>query len=152
MLSTKNGALRNSSINWIFLWRLSIQNHLKLSITEKGINKAKYLTWNSIRLKLWRRPVCHTLPKALDISSATARVVLDLLKALPILSDITVRRSAVDKDLQPYWKSEKSPHFSRWSAILSFTSFSKTLLTTERRLTRRYFSLVVPVFKNVGED
>ena len=41
---------------------------------------------------------CHT----------TARVAPDLLKALVILSDTTVRRSAVDReDLKPYWKSEK---------------------------------------------
>ena len=32
----------------------------------------------------------------------------DLLKATAILSDTTVRRSAVDQeDLKPYWKSEK---------------------------------------------
>ena len=43
--------MRNSSINWIFLWRLLIQNYSKLSITEKRRNKAKYLTWNFIRLK-----------------------------------------------------------------------------------------------------
>ena len=43
------------------------------------------------------------------MSSATARVAPDLLKALAILSDTTVRRSAVDQqDLKPYWKSEKS--------------------------------------------
>ena len=55
-----------------------------------------------------------TLSKALDISSATARVAPDLLKTLAILSDTTVRRSAVDReDLKPYWKSEKRPHFSR---------------------------------------
>ena len=47
-------------------------------------------------LSLWRRPACHTLSKALNISSARARVAPDLLKALPILSDTTVRRSAVD--------------------------------------------------------
>ena len=29
----------------------------------------------------------------------------------------------------------EKPHFSKWSKILLFTSFSKTLLTTERRLT-----------------
>ena len=50
-----------------------------------------------------------TLTKALDISSATAWVVPDLLKALAIFSDTTLRRSAVDReDLKPYWKSEKS--------------------------------------------
>ena len=37
------------------------------------------------------------------MSSATARVATDLVKALAILSDITVRRSAVDgEDLKPY--------------------------------------------------
>ena len=48
------------------------------------------------------------------MSSAIARVAPDLLKALAILSDTTVRRSAVDReDLKPYWKSEKRPHLSR---------------------------------------
>ena len=52
--------------------------------------------------------------KSLGISSATARVASDLLKALAIPSDTTVRRSAVDgEDLKPYWKSEKRPQFSR---------------------------------------
>ena len=73
-----------------------------------------------------------TLSKALGILPGTARVALDLLKALAILSDATVRRSAVYwEDLKPYWKSRDRPHFSRWST----TCFSKTLLTTEIRLT-----------------
>ena len=43
-------------------------------------------------------------------SSSNPRTV----KALAILSDTTVRRSAVDQeDLKPYWKSQKRPHFSR---------------------------------------
>ena len=41
---TKNGILRNSSINWLFLGRLPTQNHLKQSITEKRRNKTIYLT------------------------------------------------------------------------------------------------------------
>ena len=36
----------------------------------------------------------------LDISSATARIAPDLLKALAIPSDTTVRRSAVGRDLK----------------------------------------------------
>ena len=36
--------------------------------------------------------------KALDISSATALVAADLLKALAILSDTTVRRPAIDRE------------------------------------------------------
>ena len=73
------------------------------------------------------------------MSSATAQLALDLLKALAFLSDTTgttVRRFAVDwEDQNPYWELEKMPHFYRWSIILLFTSFSKTLLTTERTLT-----------------
>ena len=46
--------------------------------------------------------------KALNISSTTAQVAADLLKAIAILSDTTVRKSAVHReDLKPYWKSEK---------------------------------------------
>ena len=87
-------------------------------------------------LNLWR-PTCQTLSKALDISSATARAALDLLKAIALLSDTIVRRSTVDQeDLKPHWKSEiRRPHFSWISTILLFTSFSKNLVTTERRLT-----------------
>ena len=74
--------------------------------------------------------------KKTSMSSATSCVAPDLLKALAILSDTTVQRSAVDQeDLKPYWKLEKKPHFSRWPTNKLFTSFSKTLLITERRLT-----------------
>ena len=53
-------------------------------------------------MSLWRRPTCQTLSKALDISSASAKVAPDLLKVLAILSDTTVKRSAVDpEDLKP---------------------------------------------------
>ena len=49
----------------------------------------------------------------MDILSATGQVAPNLLKDLEILPDTTVRRSAVDqKDLKPYWKSEKRPHSS----------------------------------------
>ena len=51
-----------------------------------------YRPWKDERLSQpWSHPV--------------ARVAPDLLKALAILSDTTVRRSAVDRqDLKPYWK------------------------------------------------
>ena len=76
------------------------------------------------------------MSKALDISSATAQVAPDLLKALAILSDTTVTKSAVhQEDLKQYWKPEERTHFSSWPTILLFTSFSKILLTIERRLT-----------------
>ena len=44
----------------------------------------------------------------MDVSSTTAPVAPDLLKALVLLSYTTVTRSAVDQDdLKQYWKSEK---------------------------------------------
>ena len=74
-------------------------------ITEKRWNEAKYLSWNSIRLSLWRRSTCQTLSKALDILNGPAQVALDVLKALAILLDTAVRRSAVDQEtLKWYWK------------------------------------------------
>ena len=79
---------------------------------------------------MWRRPTCQTLLKVLDVSSATAGVAPHLLKAIAILPDTTIKRSAVGREVvKPYWKSDKKPHFSRWSTILLFTKFSKTLLT-----------------------
>ena len=94
--------------------------------------------WPEIRqdVALWSRPVCQTLSKILDISSAKARVAPELLKALAILSDTTVRRSAVDReDLKLYWNHKKGD-FSRGSTVQFFTSLSNPALTTERRLTR----------------
>ena len=51
----KNGPLRNSSVNSIFLQRFHIQNHPRPSITDKRRHKSKYLTWNSIRLKFAKK-------------------------------------------------------------------------------------------------
>ena len=75
----------------------------------------------------------------MDISSVAAQVAPDLLEALAILSDTTVRRSAVYwDDLKPYWKLEKG-HISLGDqqSYYLYTSFLKTLLTTERRSTRQ---------------
>ena len=59
-------------------------------------------------------PACQTLSKTLDISSATAGVARDLLKALAILSDTTVRRSAVDwEDLNHTGNQKKEGHYNQ---------------------------------------
>ena len=97
-----------------------------MPITEKRRNRPNIWPEIPSDLSLWRRPSCQSLSKALDISSATARVAPDLLKALAILSETAVRRSAVDwEDLKPYWKWEKRSDFSRWSKILLFTKLLK---------------------------
>ena len=50
-----------------------------------------------------RRAACKTLSKAFDISSVTAWVAPELLKALAILSDTTARISGVNQeDLKPH--------------------------------------------------
>ena len=51
------------------------------------------------------------------------------------------------KDLKLYWNSKKKPYFPRWSTrllsiSLLFTSFSKILPMTERRLTGQQFIAV----------
>ena len=74
-----------------------------------------------------------TLSKALDISSARAQVAPDLLKALAILLDTTVRRSAVDQeDLKPYW-NEKKGHISLGNQQFYYLQVFQRLYT-ERRL------------------
>ena len=107
-------------------------NDSKSSITEKWRSKTKYPNWGSIELDI----VNKTLPKALILSS-TSWVGPDLLKCLKILSNTTVRRSAIEgKDPKPYWKLERRLYLSRWSTI-----FLKILLTTKRTLTH-FMSLV----------
>ena len=79
-------------------------------------------------MSLWKILACQALTKALDISSATARVAQNLIKNPAILSDATVKRSAIElADLERYWKSGKSSHFSSWpnSKIKVFASHRK---------------------------
>ena len=129
--------MKNSSINWIFLWRLSIQNHSKPSITEKRRNKAKYLTWNFIRLKFVKKTSMPNPVKSLGYikchSSNSSR---------PVKSPRNSTRYNCNKIFswlrrpKTILENRKRPYFSMSSTLLLFTSFSKTLLTTERRLTR----------------
>ena len=59
------------------------------------------------RLKLKKTSMPNPV-KSLGYIKCTALVAPDLLKALAILSDTTIIRSAVDQeDLKPYWKSER---------------------------------------------
>ena len=79
-------------------------------------------------------PAFETLPEAMDISCTTAWVAVDLLKALVILPDITVGRSAVDQeDIKPTLKIRKNLHSLAQSKSLLFIGFSTILLTAERR-------------------
>ena len=56
------------------------------------------------------------------ISKATVRVAADQLKTLDILSDTTVRRSAVDwEDVKPHWIVEKSNKPINYKVFKDFT-------------------------------
>ena len=98
---SKNGTLRNTSINGILLQRLCIQNYLTPSITEKWQNKVKNPTW-----------VCEEDQRGKPLAA-------DLLKAVAILSDTIIIRSAVGWEHQNYTENQKKTHFSRWL----FTNF-----------------------------
>ena len=82
---------------------------------EKRRNKAKDLTKNSTQLQFVKKTSKPNSIKGLGYLKCYSLISpRTIKKALVILSDTTVRRSAVDReDLKPYWKSEKRPHFSR---------------------------------------
>ena len=130
--------MRKVMSNFLFLsffqkshsfWQASlpIQNHPKLPITEKRRNSTKYLTWNSRGPKF--------------VKKTSMPISVEGLEDLQLL--------------EKTWNhpgNKKRPHFSWWSTILLFACFSKTLLTTERRLTEWYFLEVdlSPIFLNTG--
>ena len=125
--STNNEALGNFSINWIFFWRLSIQNHSKPSITEKKRNKAKYLTWNSIRLKFVKKTSMPNLVKSLGYIKchSSSSPIPALSKALAILSDTTEKICSWSQRPKTILEIRKRPHFSRWSTFLLFKVFKR---------------------------
>ena len=113
----KNGALKNSSINWIFFGKISLQNHPKLSITEKKRKKAEYLTWNSISLKFVKKTSMPqtTMPWVAPDMSKSFNSIRYNCQTISSWS-----RRPTDKEI------EKRPHYSNWLTILLFKSFSKT--------------------------
>ena len=124
---TKNGPLRIED----FPSRITRSHLLLLWQEEIRTNIWPEIPWLKFVKKTSMPNSVESLGYIKCCSSSSAKP-----EALTILSDKTVGRSAVDqKDLKPYWKSEKRPHFSRWSVILLFTSFSKMSRTTERKLT-----------------
>ena len=122
-----------SSINWIFLWTIAIQNRLKPSVTEKRRNKAKDLTSNSVRLKFVKKA---NMPNSIEYlgyikyySSSSPRSVKSPSNSVRYNCKKIcgwLRRPKTILEIR------KKTHFSRWSTILLFTSFSKILLTTMR--------------------
>ena len=125
--------LVNFQYHRIFLWRFPMQNHPKLPLLKKRRNKAKYLTWNSIRLKFVKETSMSNSVESLGYikcySSSSPRPAKSYSNS--IRHNCQKICSWFRRPLKPYWKSEKRSHSSRWSTILLFTSFSKTLLIEE---------------------
>ena len=107
------------------LWRLQnhIQNHPKMSITEKRRNKAEYLTWISIRLFKFGKKTnvlvkSHSYIKFYSLSCPR-----------PVKSPwYSIRYNCQkicswSRNLKPYWKSEKRPH---WSTVTYPEFFGQT--------------------------
>ena len=95
---TKNGALRNTSIYWIFLEGVPSRTTWSRLLLRKDKVRPKNWSKDPWDLSLKRRIACQTLTKALNISIFTAVVVPDLL----VPSDATLERPAVDwQELKP---------------------------------------------------
>ena len=122
---TMNGALRDTNINGALYQRLFIKNHTNHTVYYREINiQAENPTSNFCKTWVVRKTRCKILSKALNIVSAAAPAVPDLLRVLAILMVTNVRRSAADLEhLLPYWKLEKIPYFLWWSASLLFIRF-----------------------------
>ena len=129
---TKDRALRNSNINWIFLWRLPIQNQPQQSITEKKGNKTKYLTWNSITfVKKTRMPnPVISLGYINCYSSSSPRPVRTPSNSIGSNCQKICSLSRRRKIIQEIWIKETFLYMIN----IKFSNFAKTLLTTERRL------------------
>ena len=126
-IRTKNRPLRDSSINWIFWWRLPTQNLPKPSLTEERRNKAKYLTWNSIRLKFVKNTSMPITVKNLGYikyySSSSPRPVKFL-------------SNSIRCNCQNIWSwSRRTKTILEIRKATFFRIFLETLLTTERRIT-----------------
>ena len=96
--------------------------------------KVSYLSLQNTYLNL--KTTCHIKLKFLLWTKLPERLLLVkyLISVAATLISLW-RRPACQALLKILDVSEKRPHFSWWSTILLFTSFSETLLTIERRLT-----------------
>ena len=113
---------------------LSLQNtYLNLKTTCHI--ELKFLLWTKLPY-LNLKTTCHIKLKFLLWTKLPERLLLVkyLISVAATLISLW-RRPACQALLKILDVSEKRPHFSWWSTILLFTSFSETLLTIERRLT-----------------
>ena len=81
-----------------YSWRLPIQNHLKVSTTEKGQNKAKYLSRNYIRRKFVKKTSMPNPIERLGYIKCYSSGILSKMKLqIQLFWSKTVRRKWGDK-------------------------------------------------------
>ena len=153
--STRSGALRNSSINWIFLLRLPIQNHLKLHITKKRQNKAKKLIRNSTSLMLVKRT---SIPNPVEIFTYTTCCSLRNTRLTKSPSNFNryncqkiccTSRGPKELIWGPYWKSDKKATFLR--VIKKPASKLSKHFTNHRKETKKEVVFSNRPFSNIHE-
>ena len=137
----------------MFLWRLLIQNYVKPFINEKRKITAIYLNWNSVRLKFVKKTSMQNPARSLGYikcySSSSPTPVKSPRKSIRCNC---LKICSWSRRPKTILEIRKRPYFSRLSTILLFTSFSNTLLTTERRLIRWEFLTadLPPTFLNTA--
>ena len=112
--------------------KTSHSDHPKLSITEKRRNKSKYLTRKSIRFKFVKKTSMPNPVKTLGYITCYSTIRYSIRYNCKKICSWSRR-------IKTILEIRKKAVFLWVSTNLLFTSFSKTLLTTERRLTGWYF-------------
>ena len=113
--------------------------------TEKRRNKAKTQAWNSLRADFEKKKQpakpCQK-PLIYHISSAAGLVVPDLLKTWHFYLIQLWEELLLNEETWNHVGNQEKGDISRSDQKALFTPFSKTLLTTKRRLSGWYFSVV----------
>ena len=98
-----------------------MKNHPKLPITEERRNKAKYLTWNSIRLQYVKKTSMPNSVKSLGYIKCCS-----LSSLRPVKTPSNSIRNNCQKICSWSTRPKIILEITRWSTILLFISFSKT--------------------------
>ena len=115
----------NTGCSLILLWHYYLSIYFSDTATWKS--KKSLNTKNSCKMKnIWL--VCKELQYSIIFYSFST-TSLKFICSFKNSSLVSLSES------DPFGNQKTRSHFCGWSTILLFTSFSKTLLTTERRLT-----------------
>ena len=121
MFRTKNKTLRNSSIDWIVLQSLPIENHAKPSITVNRRYKTKYPTTNSIRFEFVKKTSIPHPVKSLGYIKYHSSCSPTPFKSPSNSIKLTATTLQLIEKTWNHIENHKRSLFSRWSTSLLFT-------------------------------